>query len=199
MPTPKAPVPVEVTREVPVTVEVTREVPVTVEVIREVEVPKEVEVIHTVEVPVTVVATREAAATAIPAIPYPTPTPYLLPYGPGVVVYLWIEENVYVNDKKTSALSASAQANTDIDSDELKVVVTRHGTGRTLTFINCDSTLYNDEITELPCHLGSPVVSEEALEVIAGVRAQMYGERMPCERHQNSTMEESVYTCELQP
>ena len=152
MPTLEAPLPVEVIREVPVTVEVVREVevirevPVTVEVVREVEVIREipvtVEVVReievTKEVPVTVVATREAVATAIP---YPIPTPSLLPLGPGVVVYLWIEENVYVNDKKTSALSASAQANTDIDSDELKVVVTRHGTGRTLTFINCDSTL----------------------------------------------------------
>ena len=136
------------------------------------------------------------------ATPYPTSTPYptptLVPADAELVVYLWIMENVYVDDQRTSALGATAKAKFDIPVDELQVIVTFRDRGRTLNFSNCNSQLFQNEIAEVSCHWGLSNESVDSLEVVTGVRSQTPQGRMRCEEHQNSTMEELVYTCEFQ-
>ena len=142
-------------------------------------------------------STPYPTATPYPtSTPYPTPTP--VPADAELVVYLWILENVYVDDQRTSALGATAKAKFDIPVDELQVIVTFRNRGRTLNFSNCNSQLFQNEIAEVSCHWGLPNESVDSLEVVTGVRSQTPQGRMRCEEHQNSTMEELVYTCEFQ-
>ncbi len=204
MTTPEFPATVEVTREVPVTVEVTREVPVTVEVVREIEIEVEKEVVR--EVPVIVEVVREIVVEKVVEVPVtvvPTtgpPTPSFVPFDADLVIYLWKLENVGFDDQIDSFLVASAKANFDIPTDRLEVVVTRRDSGRTINFQNCDSRLFESEVTELGCVIdgdGGPGVLEESLEVIVGVRVQTPQGRTRCERNQNSTIEELIYNCEL--
>ena len=136
------------------------------------------------------------------ATPYPTPTPSPTPTpAPGSLVaadtaefwvYLWKEEDVYVNDRQTTVLEVSVKAEFDIPELELRVIVAVGN--RSHTFCNSEP-IYKNEPRTLNCLLTGPSIFEQPLSAIISVRVDTPEGAMRCERHHTWTTEEAVYAC----